>query len=274
MILHPRLFLGTSSWSSKDWEGAFYPAGTTSADYLAHYASRYRSVEVDSTFYRPPAPSMTRRWRQILPEGFLMAAKVPRSITHEKGLVDCGEELSEFLSSMGLLEDRLGPLLLQFPYYPRASGVTLEDFLQRLRRFLPQLAPGFRFALEVRNKNWLGASLSDLLQKHGVALVMIDHPWMPPVSEVMRRPDLITSDFSYLRWLGDRHGIERVTKRWDRIIIDRTREMDLWVPAVQGLLENDRAVFGFFNNHYAGHAPGSISLFEETWRKLSPAYRE
>ena len=271
MSLHPRLFLGTSSWSSKDWEGVFYPPGTVPTEYLSHYAIRYRSVEVDSTFYRPPSISMTRRWSQILPDGFLMAAKVPRSITHEKGLVDCGDELAKFLSSMDQLEDHLGPLLFQFPYYNRASGVTLEDFLLRLGRFLPELPGGYQFALEVRNKKWLQSPLPDLLRKHGVALAMIDHPWMPPVSDLMEQPELITSGFSYLRWLGDRRGIERVTKSWDRVIVDRSGAMGRWVPAVQKLLENSRTVFGFFNNHYAGHAPGSISLFEETWKSLSPA---
>ena len=271
-ILHPRLFLGTSSWSSKDWEGVFYPPGTAPADYLSHYATRYRSVEVDSSFYRPPTLSMTRRWRQALPEGFLMAAKVPRVITHEKGLVDCAEDLAEFLSSMDHLEDRLGPLLFQFPYYNKASGVTVGDFLERLGRFLPALPDGYRFALEVRNKHWLDSPLTDLLREHGVALTLIDHPWMPPVDALMDREELLTSNFCYVRWLGDRHGIERVTKNWDRLIVDRSRDTGRWAPAVRGLLENSRTVFGYFNNHYAGHAPGSISLFEETWKTLSPSY--
>ncbi len=268
MTLHERLYLGTSSWSSKDWEGVFYPEGTPPGDYLAYYATRYRTVEVDATFYRVPSVAMTRKWHKCLPEGFLLAAKFPQVITHEKGLVDCEADLKEFLASMDQLQDNLGPLLLQFPYFNKASGMTLETFLENLGGFLPLLPSGHRFALEVRNKGWLKPALLDELRKHRVALTLIDHPWMPRVEEVLADLDPITSDFTYVRWLGDRHGIERRTKTWGEVILDRSREMDAWVPAIRSLLARRITVFGYFNNHYAGHAPGSIDLFERTWDSL------
>jgi len=68
-----------------------------------------------------------------------------------------------------------------------------------------------------------------------------------------------------IRWLGDRYGIEKVTKTWEKVIVDRTREMRAWIPAVREILARNRTVFGFFNNHYAGHAPASIELFEKLW---------
>ena len=267
--LHPNLHLGTSSWSSKDWEGVFYPPGTAPGDYLAHYATRYQTVEVDATFYRTPSIPMVRRWREVLPEGFLLAAKVPRTITHEKTLADCGEELNEFLSAISHLEDRLGPLLFQFPYYSRASAMTHEIFLARVRAFLPTLPHGFRFALEIRNKGWLKPALLDLLRTHHVALALIDHPWMPRVDELLAQIDPVTSDFCYVRWLGDRKGIEERTKSWDKVIIDRSREMRAWVPAIRSLLDRRLTVFGYINNHYAGHAPASIELFERTWEEMA-----
>jgi uncharacterized protein YecE (DUF72 family) len=269
-VLHPRLFLGTSSWSSDDWLGRFYPDGTPAGDYLGHYATRYRSVEVDATFYSTPATTMTRKWRRILPDGFVMAAKVPQVITHEKRLDDCQEEMNGFLRAMDELEDRLGALLFQFPYFSKASGVTFEHFVERLRAFLPTLPEGYRFAVEIRNKSWLKPALLDLLRKHGVALALIDHPWMPRVEEILGGMDPVTAEFCYIRWLGDRHGIEKRTKSWDRIIVDRAREMGRWVPAIRTLLERKLTVYGYFNNHYAGYAPGSIQLFEDTWSGLTP----
>jgi uncharacterized protein YecE (DUF72 family) len=266
-ILHPHLYLGTSSWSSKDWEGGFYPGGTPPGEYLAHYTTRFRSVEVDATFYRTPSPALVRRWRDVLPEGFLFAAKVPQEITHEKKLAGCEKELKEFLAAMDLLEDRLGPLLFQFPYYSKASGMTQESFLDRVRAFLPQLPAGHRFALEIRNRGWLKPALLDLLRRHGVALALIDHPWMPRVDEVLEEMDPLTADFCYVRWLGDRKGIEERTKKWDRTIVDRSRELQAWAPAIRTLLERRATVFGYFNNHYAGHAPASIELFEKTWEE-------
>jgi uncharacterized protein YecE (DUF72 family) len=264
VTLHPRLYLGTSSWSSKDWDGVFYPKGMAPSEYLAHYATRLRAVEVDATFYRIPSPAMAKKWRRDLPEGFLLAAKVPQAITHEKALVGCEEELARFVEVMRALEDRLGPLLLQFPYYKKASEITEEVFLERLRAFLPGLPEGVRFALEIRNKGWLKPALLDLLRRHKVALALIDHPWMPGAERYLEL-DPVTADFTYIRWLGDRYAIEAKTKSWDKVIVDRSRETRAWVPAVRKLLDRDLTVLGFYNNHYAGHAPASIELFEAIW---------
>jgi len=264
-ILDSRLYLGTSSWSSRDWEGVFYPEGTAPGAYLAYYATRFRSVEVDATFYSTPAAATAAKWRAVLPEGFLLAAKVPRAITHDKILLDCGAELKAFLSVMETMGDRLGPLLFQFPYFSKASGMTETEFHDRLARFLPSLPGGFRFALEIRNKTWLRPALLDALRARDVALALIDHPWMPRIDRLLEDLDPVTSGFVYVRWLGDRRGIEERTKRWDRTIVDRSREMRLWVPAVRSLLGRGLDVFGYFNNHFAGHAPDSIALFESSW---------
>lgn len=264
--LHPRLHLGTSSWSSKDWEGVFYPAGIAPRDMLGHYATRLSCVEADSTFYGPPAAATVRRWRGILPEGFRFTAKVPKVITHEKVMEGCDEEMAAFVAVMDELGERLGPLLPQFPYFSKASGMTQPAFLSRLGSFLPRLPAGHRFALEIRNKEWLEPPLLELLARHNVAVALIDHPWMPRIDRMMDSIDPLTADFTSVRWLGDRHGIERRTLQWDKLIVDRTADMRLWIPALRSLLAR-ATVYGFFNNHYAGHAPGSIALLEKLWNE-------
>jgi uncharacterized protein YecE (DUF72 family) len=256
----PRLYLGTQSWSHKSWEGPFYPEGTAAGDYLAFYATRFRAVEVDATFYRIPTETLARRWAAALPGGFRFAAKVPQVITHEKQLEGCTDELELFLRSMDHLGDKLGPLLFQFPYFSKKSGMTEAGFNERLRKFLPGLPSGYRFALEIRNKTWLKPAFLDLLREHGVACTLVDHPWMPRIGEVMERLDPVTADFVYVRWLGDRRGIEKRTESWDELIVDRSREMQEWAPVVRTLLDRNMTIYGFFNNHYAGHAPGSIAL--------------
>ncbi len=264
-MLHPRLWLGTSAWSNRDWVGSVYPPGTAPRDYLTHSAARYRAVETDSTWYRTPSIATTRRWAGLLPEGFRMAAKCPRVITHEKTLTDCGADLAEFLAAIEPLGDRIGPLLLQFPYFNRASGMTAALFRDRLAAFLPTLPADRRFAVEVRNRTWLEPALIDLLGSHRVALTIVDHPWMPSAASWRDGIDPVTTDFVYIRWIGDRHGIERVTRTWDRCVVDRTHETADWVEAVRDWIARDVTVYGFFNNHYAGHAPGSIALFERLW---------
>jgi uncharacterized protein YecE (DUF72 family) len=143
--------------------------------------------------------------------------------------------------------------------------VSDSDFRERLEKFLPTLPKGYQFALEIRNKPWLKPAFFDLLRKHGVAWAIIDHPWMPRIGDVMENLDPVTADFSYVRWLGDRYGIEKKTRTWSELIVDRSGEMKAWTSALKTLLDRNMMIYGFFNNHYAGHAPGSIALLEEAW---------
>ena len=84
MALPDNLYLGTVSWSKSDWVGPFYPATLKPAQFLETYARSFRTVEIDSTFYRIPPRSMVSGWRDRTPDGFVFAAKIPRVITHQK----------------------------------------------------------------------------------------------------------------------------------------------------------------------------------------------
>jgi uncharacterized protein YecE (DUF72 family) len=264
----PNLHLGTSSWSSEDWVGVFYPQGTSPADFLTEYAKHFDTVEVDATFYRSPAASMVSKWHQRTPPGFKFAAKIPRAITHDKVMQDCQGDLKEFLGVMDLLGEKLGPLLFQFPYFNKQAFARPEDFLARLDPFLQGLPSAYAFAVEVRNKSWLSERFLDVLRKRKVALALIDHPWMTPAEQLMKRLDPLTADFTYIRWLGDRKGIEEQTQHWNQVIINREREMETWVPAIDKLLARRLRVYGYFNNHYAGFAPASVALFLDVWERI------
>ena len=265
------LHLGTSSWSSDDWRGTVYPVDAKSSEYLAYYAKRFRAVEIDMTFYRIPTPAMVNGWNQRTPAGFRFAAKIPQVITHEKALRDCQDELQQFTAVMSLLGDKLGPLLFQFPYFSKRHFSNAQAFLERLEPVLDRLPEGFRFAVELRNRWWITRRLLDLLRAHGVAFALTDHPWMPAIQELMHQHDVATADFAYIRWLGDRQAMEAMTQKWDRLVVDRTQATRTWVAVVRQLLARDLTVYGFYNNHYAGHAPGSIALFSEIWRHNSAA---
>jgi uncharacterized protein YecE (DUF72 family) len=241
----------------------------SAADFLPAYARHLDTVEVDSTYYRIPSESMVRNWRARTPPGFTFTAKFPQSITHEKVLQDCRDEATNFLRTMSLLEDRLGPLLLQFPYFNSKAFARPEDFLARLAGFLDELPGDFRYAVEVRNKHWVNPRLLDLLRRKGVALALIDHPCMTPINQLAGRLELATAGFVYIRWLGDRKGIEEKTRCWDRLLIDREAEMRCWIPIIRQFLERGLQVIGYFNNHYAGFAPGSIEVFGKVWEYVA-----
>jgi uncharacterized protein YecE (DUF72 family) len=260
------LYLGTSSWSSDDWRGTVYPVDAKSSEYLAYYAKRFTAVEIDMTFYRIPTPAMVNGWNQRTSAGFRFAAKIPQVITHEKVLHDCQDELQQFIEVMSLLGDKLGPLLFQFPYFSKRHFSNAQAFLDRLEPMLDQLPKGFQFAVEVRNRWWITRRMLDLLRAHHVALALTDHPWMPPIQELMRQHEVVTADFAYIRWLGDRQAMEAITQKWDRLVVDRTQDTRTWVTVVRQFLARDLTVYGFYNNHYAGHSPGSIALFSEIWQ--------
>lgn len=258
------LRLGACSWTAKGWEKVFYQRSKKPTEFIGEYAERYPSVEIDASFYATPRPETVRQWEALTPKGFVFAAKAPRIITHDRFLEDCGADLQQFLDTMSLLGDKLGPILFQFPYFARAQGVQLNTFLQRFLNFAHLLPrSGFQFALEVRNKQWICPPLFDALHEHNIALALIDHPWMDGCDRLFRHQDLITGSFAYIRWLGDRKGIEKITTVWDKPVIDRERDLQRWVPPIKQLLDRQIKVYGYVNNHYSGHAIADINSLED-----------
>jgi uncharacterized protein YecE (DUF72 family) len=263
----PSLYIGTSAFTAAGWEGSFYPPGTKPADYLTYYATRFNTVEVDSTFYRAPSKATVQGWEKKTPPGFVFAAKVPRVITHEKVLVDCEAEFKEFVQTMDLLGDKFGPLLLQFGYFNKKTFVGVNDFLARLRPFLKKLPKDHKFAVEIRNKNWLVPQFVETLREHSVALALIDQSWMPRPAQWFEKFDPITTDFTYVRWLGDRKGIEEQTKTWDKVIVNRSSELVEWAEILGKVHKRKIQIFAYANNHYAGHGPATVEMFQDLWRR-------
>lgn len=264
------LLLGTSSWSEKSWDGVFYPAGMAPGDYLGFYAQKYRTVEADVTYYRIPSRSMVEGWERKTPDGFQLAAKFPRSIVHggeeakpdpEAVLVPerVGEDTARFLDVMGLLGPKCGPLVLQFPYFNKTVFSGPEPFFERLDSFLATLPPAFRYAVEVRNAWWIKKPLLELLRKHRAALVWVDIAYMPHPAELSAKLDLVTTDFVYARLIGDRKAVEDRTKTFDRVVIDQSERLDRWAALLKEALGRVPRAYVFANNHYAGHAPTTVS---------------
>jgi len=259
----PQIHLGTSSFTAAGWSGSFYPKGLKHSEYLAFYSEHFDTVEIDSTFYACPSPSTVKGWTQKTPDDFILAVKVPQTITHEKVLVDCDEEFKQFVETMSILGGKLGPMVLQFPYFN--SELTAGQFLSRLKAFLKKIPSGYKFAVEIRNKHWLNERLADLLREHKVALVLPDREWMPMPNELAETFDPITTDWTYIRWLGDRKGIEQITKTWDRTVVDQTNKLSSWVDYCQQVQRRGVTIFAYANNHFGGHAPATVRQFRELW---------
>ena len=242
------LRIGRSAFTASGWEKAFYPAGMKAADYLSYFATKFNTVEVDSTFSRTPSVATVNGWERKTPLGFTLAAKVPQLITHERVLQDCNDDLLHFLDTMDLMGAKLGPRLFQFGYFNKTAFKGGGDFMARLEPFLKILPKGYQFALEIRNRIWLSAAFFDLLRAHNVAYALINQAWMPRASEIFEKFDPITADFTYIRLLGDRKGIENQTKIWDKVIVDRSRELMSWVNVCQRAVRRGVTAYDYVNN--------------------------
>lgn len=245
------LLLGTQGFSFDDWVGPFYPQGTAKRRYLEEYANQFRSVEIDSSFYGTPRATTVQGWYDRTPPDFIFAAKFPRLITHDMKLAGAEREALAFVTTMQALKEKLGVLILQFAY-----DFKPDQFAQ-LERFLDVLPGDVRYAVELRNRQWLKPDLGEMLSTHNVALVLQDLHYMP-------RLDWITTDFTLIRWLGRRKDISR----FDEIQIDRTDKLVWWAERVQDFLGSGIDVFGYFNNHFAGHSPASARQFIEILEHL------
>jgi uncharacterized protein YecE (DUF72 family) len=231
-----KIFLGTSGWSYKDWIGPFYTEKDKSM--LRAYVKVFRTVEIDSTFYRYPSKGAVMGWAKYSPEGFVYTAKLPRLITHEKKLglnADIEEDMQKFIELIEplALSGKLGCLLIQLP--PRFEYVPkeLEDFFKTLPTHI-------RFAVEFRDPSWMRQETWTLLRKYRIAYTIVDEPLLPPETHV-------TSDLAYFRW----HG--QGTRPWYNYRY-HAEELEPWIPRVKEVAGKVEKVYGYFNNHYHGYA--------------------
>lgn len=197
------------------------------------------------------------------PKGFVFSLKVPKSITHEKGLVGCEAEVEEFIKVAHILDEKLGVVVFQFPFFDKWQVKDRREFTDRLIPFLKKLPSGYKFAIEIRNKQWLDAEFAGMLRAYNVALVLQDFSLMPQPNELTFDP--ITADFTYIRWLGDRKVIETLTQTWNKVVDDKTNRLASWVVYCQQIQKRGIAQYIYANNHFEGFSPATVNKFRNLW---------
>jgi uncharacterized protein YecE (DUF72 family) len=243
-------YIGCSGWSYDAWLGHFYPANLEPREFLKYYGTVFDFVEIDSSFYRPPNLFMTKRWSSITPDNFRFAAKFPRSITHEKRLADPEKQLRYFFDVMRPLRRKLLALLLQLP-----PSLTAKEGLKKLEVLIHMLDPNFRYAIEVRNRSWFDKNVYKLLSDNNICLA-----WSQ--LDTIQTPPELTTDFLYLRFIGDR-SID--IKDFGKIQKNRIRELRVWSDVVRRVKDNNKPKFAAAaaNNHYAGFGPATANSFRK-----------
>jgi uncharacterized protein YecE (DUF72 family) len=241
-----RVRIGTQGWNYEAWVGPFYPLGTRPAEYLSVYGRAFDTVEVDSTFYAVPPATTVRGWADRTPAGFVFALKMPQEVTHERRLRDSAHVEAEFFDRVRVLGPKLGPVLVQFgPDFEPVELPALAAFLTRLPRDI-------RVAIEFRHRGWIYDGVLALLSEHNVALALVDSRFVPrkTMLALAERP---TANFAYMRWMGPNRDLVD----YSRIQVDRSRETETWAQVLAPLAARVETVYGYFNNHFAGHSPAS-----------------
>jgi uncharacterized protein YecE (DUF72 family) len=127
------------------------------------------------------------------------------------------------------------------------------------------LPKGFRFSVEIRNKNWISWDFLELLRERSVGFTLLAQAWMPPIDTLAKALDLVTADFCYSRFMGDRTEIESQTQKFDTLLDDKTDEMTIWARELKKIVVHGTRTYAFFSNYYAGYGPGSARLFADLW---------
>lgn len=269
-----QLKIGTCSWNYESWVGLVYSAKCArAACYLKEYAQRYRTVEIDSWFYRIHDPRDVAEYlAQVDPE-FTFSGKVTQNIllTHlrnrdkaDKTLIPNPEFLSvewfeRFIGSIRDMLPRIDALELEFEYLNRDKMPSLEVFLDRLAEFFDRVEPGLPLAIETRNKNYLQREYFEFLRDKNISHVFSEKLYMPHIYDVYQRFGELLGSRVVIRLLGgERAAIEEATgNRWDRIV-DPKSDLVSIAAMIGDLLSRGTDVFLYVNNHYEGSAPLTI----------------
>jgi uncharacterized protein YecE (DUF72 family) len=267
------VLVGTSGWQYRDWRDVLYPPGVAQRRWLEYYAGQYATVENNGSFYRLPGLQTFADWRARTPEGFVMAVKASRYLTHVRRLRDPAEPVGRLMRAAAGLGERLGPVLLQLPPTFPADLGALDLCLREFARF-PELAEsasaaggqpgahgraGVRVAVEFRHESWWTGEIRDLLARHRAALCWADRLGRP-VTPLWR-----TADWGYLRF----H--EGTAQPWPRY---GEQALGSWVRRIAETWPDGADVFAYFNNDPGGasihDAAAFASLVRSAGRRVSP----
>lgn len=183
--------IGASGWSYPHWNEVLYTTPADRSDRLGRYAREFSTVELNGSFYRWPGPRAFAHWRDTLPEGFTMAVKAPRGLTHAKRLREPEHWIERIRQSLHELGARRGMFLVQLP-----PGLARDD--ARLEYFLEQLPDWLAVAVEFRHDSWHDEEVFRLLERHGAAYVVMSGANQPCVLRA-------TAHTVYVRMHGPDH---------------------------------------------------------------------
>lgn len=252
------LMVGTAGYSYQDWKGVFYPVNMKETDFLHFYSERFPFVEIDSTYYTVPSPSMFEAISKKVPEGFKFTVKVPSTFTHQREKFE--ETAVEFRRSIEPIVENgmLGCLVAQFPYSFKGSGEGLER-IERINEVMGQ-----PLVVEFRHHSWQNRNVYTFLEDRGIGYVNVD---LPRISSLPIPSETVTSaDVAYVRF----HGRVDAKTWWEPeeakqryAYLYSEKELREWAPRIRHIESMSRHLYVVFNNHFRGFAAQNAERMEE-----------
>jgi uncharacterized protein YecE (DUF72 family) len=225
--------IGTSGWSYDHWTGVLYPPGLNPGKRLSAYTAVFDTVELNASFYRWPPARTFASWRERLPDGFRMAVKAPRGLTHAKRLLEPEAWVDRIVEGWRALEPRGATLLVQLHPGHVRDDARLDFFLGRVPDDVP-------VAVELRHPSWHTDDVLALLERHGAAYCVMSGARLPCLLRATARQ-------VYVRWHGPDH---------DALYAGSYSDDDLrwWADRIREWEAGGHEVLGYFNNDGDGNA--------------------
>ncbi len=192
-----KVYVGCAKWGRPEWVGLIYPKGTKAADFLAHYAKHFNSIELNATFHQPHTRETIEKWADMTGKGFKFCPKVYQGVSHWKRLKDAQVETDKYIESIMGFGDKLGPVFLQV--HDNFGLKSVEVLQEYLKTWPKEIA----LQLELRNTNWhidsiMVDELMQQMQQLGIGFVLTDASGRRDVVHMR-----LTNSTAFIRWVGN-----------------------------------------------------------------------
>jgi len=231
--------IGTSGWTYGDWKGRFYPAKLPQREWLAYYAQRFSTVELNVTTYRLPKENDLTRWAAV-PAGFDYTIKLSRLITHRKRPGEPRHFVENYFARIAPLMPRVANVLAQFP----PTWARDDD---ALANFLSTLPAGPRYVVEFRHPSWYDDQVYAALRARGMSLCL--HDLRGSIT-----PHVLTGPVLYVRLHGPVRAYAGSYRR---------ARLEQWAAAIRAMAPKVEAVYVYFNNDERAFAPRNALTLRE-----------
>ncbi len=238
-----KIRIGTSGWYYNHWSGLFYPAELPKSKWFEYYAKDFDTVEINNTFYHLPKEGFLKKWHKQAPKNFIYSIKANRYITHIKRLKDSSEPLERFIERVGILAEKLGPILYQLPPSLHKDLDLLKSFVKLLPKKLPAV-------FEFRHKSWYSEDTFKLLSQFGVGFCIHDMPGK-------ESPRIITADIIYIRFHGP---TGKYTGSYSKSALQN------WAKWIKQHSKEAPSIYVYFNNDINANAVCNAKTLKEQLR--------